>query len=145
MKSMNMKRMKQITEIGVAVKDLEKATSVFVEWLGAQAGEVITVERYQMRYRMCRVGNVDFELMEPLGDHGVVAEFIESRGEGLHHVAFAVEDLEEGLADLKRKGARLIDEEPKELLGTKYAFVHPSSFMGVMIELIQYADGFKLP
>lgn len=137
--------MKQITEIGVAVKDLEKATRVFVDLLGAEAGEIITVKRYGMRYRMCRLGNVDFELMEPLDDEGVIARFIQARGQGLHHVAFAVDDLEERLAHLKGNGAKLIDEEPKELHGGRYAFVHPSSFMGVMFELIEYPQGFELP
>lgn len=137
--------MKQITEIGVAVKDLEKATRLFVDLLGAEAGEVITVDRYQMRYRMCRLGNVDFELMEPTGDKGVIADFIKARGQGLHHVAFAVEDLEARLASLKEMGVGLINEEPQELHGGKFAFVHPSSFAGVMFELIEYPDGFELP
>ena len=137
--------MKQITEVGVAVKDLEKATRLFVDLLGAQAGEIITVERYQMRYRMCRVGNVDFELMEPLGDEGVIARFIKARGEGLHHVGFAVENLIDQLDALKEQGVPLIDEEPKELLGGAYAFVHPSAFSGVMFELIQYPEGSDLP
>jgi methylmalonyl-CoA/ethylmalonyl-CoA epimerase len=137
--------MKQITEVGVAVKDLEKATRLFVDHLGAEAGEIITVERYQMRYRMCRVGNVDFELMEPLGEEGVIARFIKARGEGLHHVGFAVEDLLDHLAALKEQGVPLIDEDPQELLGGIYAFVHPSAFSGVMFELIQYPEGSDLP
>jgi methylmalonyl-CoA epimerase len=137
--------MKQITEVGVAVKDLEKATRLFVDLLGAEAGEIITVERYQMRYRMCRVGNVDFELMEPLGEEGVIARFIKARGEGLHHVGFAVENLLDQLAGLKDQGVPLIDEEPKELHGGTYAFVHPSAFSGVMFELIQYPEGSDLP
>ena len=137
--------MKQITEVGVAVRDLEKATRLFVDLLGAEAGEIITVERYQMRYRMCRVGNVDFELMEPLGEEGVIARFIKARGEGLHHVGFAVENLLDQLAALKDQGVPLIDEEPKELHGGTYAFVHPSAFSGVMFELIQYPEGSDLP
>jgi len=137
--------MKQITEIGVAVRDLDEATKVFVEVLGAQAGEVITVPRYGMRYRMCRLGNVNFELMEPLDDAGVIAKFIASRGEGIHHVAFAVDRIENVLADLKTKGAPLIDEQPKELQGGRYAFVHPKGFMGVMFELVEYPEGSDLP
>ena len=137
--------MKQITEVGVAVKDLEKATRLFVDVLGARAGEIVTVERYQMRYRMCRVGNVDFELMEPVGEEGVIARFIKARGEGLHHVGFAVENLIEQLDALKDRRVPLIDEEPQELLGATYAFVHPSAFSGVMFELIQYPEGSDLP
>jgi len=135
----------KITEVGVAVKDLEKATKLFVDCLGAEAGEIITVNRYHMRYRMCRVGNVDFELMEPLGKEGIIADYLKARGEGMHHVAFAVDDLEAQLASLQEKGVNLIDKEPKELHGGRYAFVHPSAFVGVMFELIKYPEGADLP
>jgi len=140
-----MVKLHKITEIGVAVKDLEKATKLFVDFLGAEAGEIITVERYQMRYRMCRLGNVDFELMEPLSDDGVIARFIKGKGEGFHHVAFAVGDLEQTLSFLKEKGVGLIDETPQQLHGGKYIFVHPSSFLGMMFELIEYAEDAQLP
>lgn len=137
--------MKAITEIGVVVRDLDKATQLFVNMLGAKAGDIITVPRYGMRYRMCRLANIDFELMEPLDGEGVIGRFIKCRGEGLHHVAFAVENLDETLAGLKTKGVKLIDEEPKELHGSRYAFVHPSGFVGVMFELIEYPEGSDLP
>jgi len=137
--------LKKITEVGVAVKDLEKATKLLVECLGAQAGEIVTVERYNMRYRMCRIGNVDFELMEPIGDQGVIANFLKARGEGLHHVAFAVDDIDDQVKSLKEKNVNLIDKEPKELHGGRYVFVHPSAFTGVMFELIEYPDGADLP
>ena len=136
-------KLKRITEVGVAVKDLEKATSLFVDLLGAEAGEIITVNRYQMRYRMCRMGKVDFELMGPLDDEGVIADFIKARGEGLHHVAFAVDNLEQSLAFLHEKGVKLIDKKPQTLHGAKYAFVHPISFLGVMFELIEYPEGLE--
>ena len=74
-----------------------------------------------------------------------VSDFIKARGQGLHHVAFAVEDLEARLASLKEMDVGLINEEPQELHGGKFAFVHPSSFAGVMFELIEYPDGFELP
>ena len=130
----------KITEVGVAVKDIDKASRLFVDFLGAKAGKIKTVERYQMRYRMCKLGDVDFELMDPIGDGGTIANFLKVRPEGLHHVAFAVDNLEEWLSFLKEKGVRLIDEEPQDLLGAKVAFVHPSSFNGVMFELIEYPD-----
>jgi catechol 2,3-dioxygenase-like lactoylglutathione lyase family enzyme len=66
-----MMKIKRITEVGVAVRDLEAATKLFVDLLGAEAGEVVTVDLYKMRYRMCRVGKVDFELMEPIGDEDI--------------------------------------------------------------------------
>ncbi|MBW1681998.1 MAG: VOC family protein [Deltaproteobacteria bacterium] len=138
-------KLTRITEVGVAVPDLEKATRLFVERLGARPGEIVTVKRYGMRYRMCRVGNVDFELMEPLSDDSVIASFLRSRGPGLHHVAFAVDDLGAVLDILAAKGSKLIDREPRSLHGGRYAFVHPSSFEGVMLELIEYPEGAVLP
>lgn len=138
-------KIKKITEVGVAVRDLGKSTRHFVDVLGAQPGEIITVKRYQMRYQMCRLGKVDFELMEPIGSEGIIADFIKKRGEGLHHIAFGVENLEEGLAFLEGRGFRLIDKAPQDLHGAKFAFIHPSSFSGVMMELIEYPEGFDLP
>ncbi len=64
-------KIKRITEVGVAVKDLEKATRLMTDLLGAEAGEKVVMDQYQMRYRMCRIGQVDFELMEPIDGKGV--------------------------------------------------------------------------
>ena len=138
-------KVKQITEVGVAVKDLDKASRLFVDLLGANAGEIITVERYKMRYRMCRVGKIDFEIMEPLEDEGVIADFIKARGEGVHHIGFAVDNLEDYFVFFKERGVKLIDNKPQELCGAKYAFLHPSSFLGAMFELIEYPKDFELP
>ena len=102
----------RITEVGIAVADLEQATRLLVDLLGATAEPVRVVERYQMRYRMCRLGKVDFELMEPLGDRGVIADFLRKRGPGLHHVAFAVKDIEGGASALASKGVRFVEEAP---------------------------------
>jgi len=137
--------LKKITEVGIAVKDLEKTTKLLVDLLGGKAGEIIDVGIYGMRFRMVRLGNVDFEIMEPTDDNGVIAKFIKRRGEGLHHVAFAVENLAETLIFLKEKECNLINEKPLGLLGGKVAFVHPSAFSGVMIELIEYPKGYVFP
>jgi len=127
----------RVAEVGIAVRDLESATRLFVELLGAEKGDIVTVERYQMRYRMCRLGNVDFELMESTGEGGIIDRFLKSRGEGLHHIALKVSNLDLTLETLKEKGVKLIDREPQKLHEDKYAFVHPSSFCGVMFELIE--------
>ena len=147
---------KRITEVGVVVKNLEKATAVFVELLGAQAGEIITVKRYQMRYRMCRLGQVDFELMEPLDDKGLIANYLKNKGEGLHHIAFGVDDLTDGFNSLKKKGVKFVDSEIQEMSGesidmqgnsikgvSKLAFAHPAFFNGVLLEFIEYPKKFK--
>jgi methylmalonyl-CoA/ethylmalonyl-CoA epimerase len=153
-----MMKIKRITEVGVAVRDLEAATKLFVDLLGAEAGEVVTVDLYKMRYRMCRVGKVDFELMEPIGDEGVIASFLKSKGEGLHHVAFAVDDIEEGMNSLKKKGVRFVTEGPMEMHGEsvdkdgnkisgvgKFTFSLPKSIAGILLEYIEYPDNYVFP
>lgn len=148
----------RITEIGVAVEDLEQATRLFVEMLGATAEPARVVERYQMRYCMCRLGKVDFELMEPLEDEGVIADFLRKHGPGLHHVAFAVRDIEDGARALERKGVRFVEEVPFELrlegmdfagrpfdADVKITFAHPASFLGVLFEFIEYPAGYQAP
>lgn len=148
----------RITEIGVAVEDLEQATRLFVEMLGATAEPVQVVERYQMRYCMCRLGKVDFELMAPLEDEGVIADFLRKHGPGLHHVAFAVRDIEDGARALERKGVRFVEEVPFELrlegvdfagrpfdADVKITFAHPASFLGVLFEFIEYPAGYQAP
>jgi methylmalonyl-CoA/ethylmalonyl-CoA epimerase len=90
---------------------------------------------------MFRVGESAVELMEPTRPDSPVGKFLARRGEGLHHVAFEVEDLEAAMARLKSSGARLVDEEPKVGLGgTRTAFVHPKGAFGVLTELVELPD-----
>ena len=138
-------KLKKITEVGIAVKNMEATTRLFVDLLGGEAGEVTEVPLFGMRFRMVRLGNVDFELMEPTDENGLIAKFIGSHGEGLHHVAFAVDDLAGQLVFLKEKGCRLINETPLDILGGKVGFVHPKAFSGVMFELIEYPKEFVFP
>lgn len=138
-------KLKKITEVGIAVRDLEASTKLFVDLLGGEAGDIMDVPLFGMRFRMVKLGNVDFELMEPTDENGLIARFIDSRGEGLHHVAFAVDDLAGRLAALKEQGCRLINETPLDLLGGKFAFVHPKAFSGVMFELIEYPKDYVFP
>ena len=149
-------KIKRITEVGIAVRDLDKATKLFVELLGAEAREAVDMDLYQMRYRMCRVGQIDFELMAPMGDEGVIAKFLESRGEGIHHVAFSVDDLGEGMEELKNKGVGFVSDGPIEGHGssldytgkmlegnTKFTFTIPSSILGILFEFIEYPEGYE--
>ncbi|TDJ66835.1 MAG: hypothetical protein E2O35_05175 [Proteobacteria bacterium] len=150
--------MRRITEIGVAVRDLEQATQLFVELFNADIGDIIEVERYAMHYRMCRVGKVDFELMAPTGDTGVIAEFLAKRGEGLHHIAFAVDDIKDTMGTLGKKGVQFVDDAPirAQLDVVDYAgrvfcddlqftFSHPASILGILFEFIQYPEGYQAP
>ena len=77
----------KVIEVGVAVKDLDKAVKLFTEVLGAKLGETMTFDPYGMKFAMCRIGDVDFELMSPTKPDGVIGKFIDAKGEGLHHIA----------------------------------------------------------
>jgi methylmalonyl-CoA/ethylmalonyl-CoA epimerase len=149
---------KRITEVGVVVRDLEQATQLLIELFGATAGDVVEVGRYEMHYRMCRVGKVDFELMAPTGDSGVIADFLSKSGEGLHHIAFAVDDIENTMGSLGRKGVQFVDHAPiREQLDVvdyagrafskdiQFAFSRPASILGILFEFIQYPEGYETP
>ncbi len=149
---------KRITEVGVAVRDLEQATALFVDLFNAVASDVTEVPAYGMRYRMCRVGKVDFELMAPTGETGVIADFLAKRGEGLHHIAFAVDDVAATMASLRGKAVRFVDEAPLsqvlpavDFAGRAFAdelqftFSHPTSILGILFEFIQYPAGYQTP
>jgi methylmalonyl-CoA/ethylmalonyl-CoA epimerase len=137
--------LKKITEIGVAVRDLEKVTDALVRCFGGEAGEVFEMPQFGMRFRMVRIADVDFELMEPTDENGMIARFICTHGEGLHHVAFAVDRAADRMADLKEKGCRMINDTPLDLLGGKVGFLHPGSFGGIMFELIEYPGEYIPP
>lgn len=149
---------KRITEIGVAVRDLEQATKLLVDLLGADAGDIVEVPRYSMRFRMCRVGKIDFELMAPTGDTGVIADFLAKKGEGLHHIAFAVDDIEDTMGTLGKKGVQFVDGAPiRDQLDVvdyagrafsddiQFTFTYPSSILGILFEFIQYPEGYQTP
>jgi methylmalonyl-CoA epimerase len=150
---------RRITEVGVAVRDLDAATSLLVDLLGGEAGPLVEVERYTMRFRMVRVGKVDFELMEPTAPSGVIHDFLQRRGEGLHHIAFAVDDLDDTMATLRAKQVAWVDPEPmaNRMPATDYAgrtfadseirfaFTQPKSILGILFEFIQYPEGYQTP
>ena len=149
---------RRITEVGIAVRDLAQATALFEHLFNASVGELIEVPRYAMHYRMCRVGKVDFEVMAPTGDTGVISDFLQKRGEGLHHIAFAVDDIESTMNTLREKNVRFVDDAPvREKLGfedfagrkfsedIQFAFSHPASILGILFEFIQYPEGYQTP
>jgi methylmalonyl-CoA/ethylmalonyl-CoA epimerase len=149
---------RRITEVGIAVRDLAQATALFEHLFNASVGELIEVPRYAMHYRMCRVGKVDFEVMAPTGDTGLIADFLQKRGEGLHHIAFAVDDIQSTMNTLREKNVRFVDDAPvREKLGfedfagrkfsedIQFAFSHPASILGILFEFIQYPEGYQTP
>lgn len=128
---------KRITEIGVAVKDLVVAGDRLQEILSARAGSVLNSPEYEMNGQMFRMGNIEFELMQPANQRGIIAQFLKRRGEGLHHLAFEVEDIAETIAWMKKHDVKLINERPVIVDDLKAVFIHPESLGGVLIELIE--------
>ena len=131
----------RVLEVGIAVRDLDKAIKLFTEVLGLKPGEMEIYEPYKMRFNLCRLGEVYFELIEPTASEGPIAKFIETHGEGLHHIALKVSNVEETMTWLKEKGIQFTEETPLHLQVSygrvKFAFAHPQSFHGVLIELIE--------
>jgi methylmalonyl-CoA epimerase len=124
--------------VGVAVKNLDEAIGVYRDILGFKLlGVHVLTERKVKVAFLSTGGETQIELLEPLGSESPVAKFLESRGEGIHHIAVKVDDIEKALEELKKKGVTLVDEKPRAgAEGKKIAFVHPKSTKGVLLELV---------
>jgi len=127
-----------VDHVGVAVKNLDEAISVYRDVLGFRLEGVHVLTERKVRVAFFSAGGeTNIELLEPIGSDSPVAKFLESRGEGIQHVAVRVDDIETALAELKRKGVTLVDETPRlGAEGTRIAFVHPKSTRGVLLELV---------
>ncbi|MBZ5522942.1 MAG: methylmalonyl-CoA epimerase [Acidobacteriia bacterium] len=129
--------MPTIDHLGIAVKSLAQARQ-FYEKLGVQVAKEEVVPHEKVKVAMIPMGESRIELLEATSPDSVVAKFIEKRGEGLHHVALHVPDLEAAVKNLRESGAKLISEEIKiGAGGHRYVFVHPSSAGGVLVELVE--------
>jgi methylmalonyl-CoA epimerase len=130
--------LKKIYHLGYAVHDITAATRFSEEHFGARVGEPEEVEEQGIVATMFAVGESKIELLKPTRPDSPVGKFLEKRGEGFHHVAFQVDDLEAALKELKESGIDLIDEEPRVGAGgTRMAFVHPRDAHGVLTELVE--------
>jgi methylmalonyl-CoA/ethylmalonyl-CoA epimerase len=128
----------RIYHLGYAVEDIEAAARFYSENFGAEPTEPEVVEEQGIVATMFRVGESMIELVQPTRPDSPVGRFLERRGEGVHHVAYEVEDLEAALRELKRNGVELVDEKPRAGAGgTRVAFVHPKSAFGVLTELVE--------
>ena len=126
-----------IHHLGVAVEDLEAALSTYERLFGAELEHRATVPEQGVEAAAVLVGDGRVELLEPLEADTPVGRFLAKRGPGMHHVAFAVEDVEAAVNRLAEAGAELIDERPRAgLFGLQVAFVHPDSVHGVLAEVV---------
>jgi methylmalonyl-CoA/ethylmalonyl-CoA epimerase len=125
--------------VGVAVKSLDEALKVYRDVLGFKLeGTHVLIERKVKVAFLSSGGQTNVELLEPLSGDSTIAKFLEVRGEGVHHFAMKVENIEAVLADYKKNGVTLIDETPKAGAGgARIAFVHPKSTRGVLLELCE--------
>lgn len=132
----------KIQHLGIAVGSIDQALEFWRDGLGLELKEVEVVEDQGVRVAMLPIGESRIELLEPTGDETPVGKFIAKRGAGIHHLCVEVDDVAAKLADLKAKGVRLIDEQPRiGAGGALVAFIHPASTGGVLIELTQRGTG----
>jgi methylmalonyl-CoA/ethylmalonyl-CoA epimerase len=128
----------KIYHLGYAVEDIEAASRFYRENFGAEPTEPEVVGEQGVIATMFRVGESMVELVQPTRPDSPVGRFLERHGEGVHHVAYQVDDLETALRELRKNGVEIIDEEPRRGAGgTRIAFIHPKSAFGVLTELVE--------
>ena len=133
-----MKPVKSISHIGIAVRSIAETRPFYEQTLGLRCENEETVADQKVRVAFFRVGEVRIELLEPTEPDSPVAKFIEKRGEGVHHIAYCVDDLAARLVELRAGGVRLIDDQPRPgARGTQIAFLHPKATHGVLTELCE--------
>lgn len=128
----------KLDHIGIAVKDMEAAKKFYTEVLGMKVQGEEVVEQQKVKVCFIPSGDSEIELLESTSPEGPIAKFIEKNGEGIQHIAFKVDNIENALVDLKAKGVRLIDEVPRYGAGgASIAFIHPKATGGILLELSQ--------
>ena len=128
----------RIDHIGIAVKNIDNALKLYSSMFGLKIEEIITLEAQGLKIGFIKIGDTKLEFLESLGQDSPISKFIDKRGEGIHHICFQVDDIEETLKGLAAAGIELIDKEPRPgAHGEKIAFIHPKSTSGVLIELCE--------
>ena len=127
-----------LDHIGIAVKSMDEALELYQDILGLEVDKIHVLEEQKVKMAFLLAGETKIELLEPTDNEGPVARFIEKKGEGLHHIAFAVTDIEASLKEMKDKGIAVVDEKPRiGAEGFKIAFLHPKSTKNVLVELCE--------
>ncbi|KGM46210.1 methylmalonyl-CoA epimerase [Neobacillus niacini] len=129
---------KKVDHIGIAVRSLETTLPFYTEVLRLPLLGIEEVESQKVRVAFLKAGETKIELLEPTTEDSTIAHFIEKRGEGMHHIALGVNSIEERIIEMKEKGIRMIDQEPRMGAGGAHiAFMHPKSASGVLVELCE--------
>lgn len=132
---------KQIDHIGIVVHNIDESLQTYCNQLGFTLLERVMIPEQLVEAAFLDAGNGTIELIAPTDSESGTARYLQNRGEGTHHICFAVEDIEATLAELKAQGVRLVDETPRRGVHGKVAFVHPKATHGTMIELLQKDHG----
>ncbi len=130
----------KIHHVAIAVRSLDEALRFYSETLGLPVHKQATVEEQGVKAALLTIGESEIELLEPLSPETGVGRFLERRGEGIHHVCFQTDGIEQDLAELKAKGVELIDQQPRMGLAGRICFLHPRATKGVLIELVEPID-----
>jgi methylmalonyl-CoA/ethylmalonyl-CoA epimerase len=128
---------KKVNHVAIAVKNLDEGLKTFENLLGIKAAHVKEVPDQKIKAAMFHVGNMEIELIQPTAPDTGVAKFLESRGEGVHHICLEVDDVDNELQAMAAKGIELIDKKGRMGLAGKIGFLHPKSAKGVLVELAQ--------
>ena len=133
-----MAKVKRIDHVAVLVDDLEKPLAFWRDALGIEMSQIVDVPAEKSQVAFLPIGGSEVELVKPTTDDSGLARYLEKRGPGIHHICLEVDDILGMLAHLKEKGVQLINETPVTASdGRKYAFIHPKSAYGVMVELYE--------
>jgi methylmalonyl-CoA/ethylmalonyl-CoA epimerase len=135
-----MAKIKKINHVAIVVKDIDEALKFWRDQLGLELDHVEDVPSQASKVAFLPVGEGEVELVQPTTADAGIAKYLETRGEGMHHLCIEVDDIAEHLILLKEKQVRLINEEPLVLPGRKMAFIHPKATNGVLIELYEITD-----
>ena len=127
---------KQISHLGIAVKDLEEARKLYRSVFGLESSEPIIGGDGTIKVSMVEIGHTLIELLQPIGSEGVMAKFLEKRGEGFHHICYEVDDINSEIASLKAAGINVLGE-PKPGAEGMSVFLHPKGTHGVLVELVE--------
>ncbi|MEA2683810.1 MAG: methylmalonyl-CoA/ethylmalonyl-CoA epimerase [Chloroflexota bacterium] len=128
----------QIDHVGIAVSDMDAAIARYQQLLGVAPSVRKVMERDGIEAAMLDLGSTHVELVAPTREDSAISRFLEKRGEGMHHVAYRVDDIRAALADARDHGAQLLDPEPRVgVMGHLVAFIHPKATLGVLTELVQ--------
>ena len=131
----------KIDHIGIAVKSISDVVEVYEKTIGLRVARYDEVNDQGVRVAMLHIGESGIELLEPTRPDSPIEKFMSKRGEGIHHIAVRVDNLEEALERVKASGIRVIDSVPRRgAHGTRVAFIHPSSTHGVLLELVEHVE-----